>query len=65
VQYISGLRKAQEAVHKSCTELVIYSEGSIGWSDVWTMTFDDRNQAVKVLNEFYSAKSGKSSKELL
>ena len=65
VQRLNALKKEVKAIHKSCTELVIYAGGSIGWQEVWSMSIEDRNVAIKVLNDYMSRKAGKDPTEYL
>lgn len=46
-------------------ELTIYSEGSISIRDSWEMTFEERNLAVKIINERNLRKSGKDPAQYL
>ena len=63
--HISSLRKQSETLEKSIVELAIYSEGSISIRDSWEMTFEERNMAVKVINERNLRKAGKDPAEYL
>jgi len=45
-------------------ELVVYSEGSFSWTDVWAMSAEDRDVAVTVVQKYLNAKSGKSEEML-
>lgn len=40
--------------------MVIYSEGAISWTEAWTMSFQDRQQFVKIMNKYNAIKSGKN-----
>ena len=46
-------------------ELAIYSEGSISIRDSWEMTFEERNLAVKIINERNLRKAGKDPAQYL
>ena len=40
-------------------ELVVYSNGTFSLAEVWHMPFDEREMAVKILNDYNRVKSGK------
>ena len=65
VEYISRLRKQSEDLEKSLIELAIYSDGSISLNDAWMMSFQERNMAIKVINERNLRKAGKDPAEYL
>lgn len=52
-------------IEKAVIELAIYSEGSISVKDSWQMTFDERNIAVKIINERNLRKAGKDPAQYL
>jgi hypothetical protein len=52
-------------LHKQVTEMVVYSEGTFRWDEVWRMSFSERELAVKILNNYNQAKSGKQVTEYL
>jgi hypothetical protein len=63
VAYLGSLKKGAEELQKNLLELVIYSGGAFSWSEVWHMSFSEREMAVKVLNDYSKAKAGKSATE--
>jgi len=60
---LGSLKKGASELQKNITELVIYSGGSFSWSEVWNMTYNEREMAVKVLNDYNKIKSGQSATE--
>ena len=65
VQYISKLRKQAEDTERAVIELAIYSDGSISIKDSWEMSFQERNLAVKIINERNLIKAGKDPNQYL
>jgi len=63
VAYLGKLNKETEAIDKSIAELVIYSEGSVSWSEAWNMSAPQRNLLFKTLNNYLRAKAGKPTSE--
>ena len=46
-------------------EIAIYSEGTISYSEVISMSRPERETAVKVLTKYFKERSGKDSEEFL
>lgn len=65
VAYLGSLRKGAAELQKNITELVIYSNGSFSWSEVWNMSYNEREVAVKVLNDYNKIKAGKDPTDWL
>jgi hypothetical protein len=57
---LGSLKTGAQELQKSLTELVVYSEGTFSWNEVWYMSHSEREMAVKVLNDYNKAKAGKS-----
>lgn len=62
---LNRLRSEDKAIRSQLTELVVYSEGSFTWSEVWAMSSSDREMAAKTVNDFNQLKSGKGKNEYL
>jgi hypothetical protein len=60
---LGSLKKGAFDLQKSLTELVIYSNGSFSWNEVWMMSHGEREMAVKVLNDYNKVKSGQTPTE--
>ena len=45
--------------------MVVYSEGSFRWNEVWNMSYTERELAVRIMNNYNQTKSGKSPTEYL
>jgi hypothetical protein len=56
---LGSLKKGAKELQKNLIELVVYSNGTFSWGEVWHMSFDEREMAVKVLNDYNRVKSGK------
>jgi hypothetical protein len=52
-------------LQKQLTELVVFSSGSFTWTEVWYMSYSDRELAVKILNNYNQLKAGKQPNEYL
>ena len=65
MDYISRLRKQSKDIEKAVVELAIYSDGSISIRDAWEMNFEERNLAIKVINERNLRKAGKDPSQYL
>lgn len=63
--YLRKLNEETEAIEKNITELVVYSNGSVSWSEAWEMSGKQRANLVKVINDFNQAKAGKPTTEQL
>jgi|TARA_R110001606_G_scaffold390674_2_gene557851 hypothetical protein len=63
VAYLGRLKKETEALEKSITELVVFSQGSIRWSEVWYMSGPQRELFGKTLTNYLKQKAGKSVSE--
>ena len=63
--YLGRLKKETEALEKSLTELVVYSQGSISWSEVWHMSGPQRELYGKTLQNYMKQKAGKQVTEEL
>jgi hypothetical protein len=57
---LGSLKKGAAELQKNITELVIYSNGAFSWTEVWNMSFSEREVAVKVLNDYNKIKSGQN-----
>jgi hypothetical protein len=62
---LGSLKQGASELQKNLTELVIYSNGSFSWNEVWHMSHSEREMAVKVLNDFNKLKSGQTPAEWL
>jgi hypothetical protein len=63
VAYLRKLNEDTEAINKEVTEMVIYAQGSLTMSDVWSMSLPQRQLTAKIINNFFKAKSGKPASE--
>ncbi len=61
--YLRKLNEDTEAINKEVTEMVIYAQGSLTMSDVWSMSLPQRQLTAKIINNFFKAKSGKPASE--
>ena len=48
-----------QALEEQIAEMVIFSEGSISWSEAWGLAFQERQLIIKTVNKLNKAKSGK------
>jgi hypothetical protein len=62
---LDRLDKEAKAIEKQITEMVIYSEGAISWSEAWFLSYGERNRFIETLNNYQKAKAGKGSNEYL
>jgi hypothetical protein len=65
VAYLRKLNEETDAIEKNITELVVYSNGSVTWSEAWEMSSKQRASLVKTINDYNQAKAGKSPTEQL
>ena len=42
---------------------MVYSEGKIGYNEVWAMSYKERARFVKILNVYIKKKSGQEGSE--
>lgn len=63
--HLRKLNEETEAIEKNITELVVYSNGSVSWSEAWEMSGKQRANLVKTINDFNQAKAGKPTTEQL
>lgn len=61
--YLRKLNEDTEAINKEVTEMVIYAQGSLTMSDVWSMSLPQRQLTATIINNFFKAKSGKPASE--
>ena len=61
--YLGRLKKETDALEKSLTELVIYSQGAIQWNEIWYMSGPQRELLAKTLENYMKQKAGKSVTE--
>ena len=48
-----------QALEEQIAEMVIFSEGSISWTEAWGLAFQERQLIIKTVNKLNKAKSGK------
>jgi hypothetical protein len=63
VAYLRKLNEDTEAINKEVTEMVIYAQGSLTLSDVWSMSLPQRQLTAKIINDLFKAKAGKPATE--
>ena len=52
-------------MYQSVMELVVFSEGDVSYSELWHMSFTEREMLVKTINKYNAKKSGDSQQEML
>lgn len=62
---LGRLKKDSNIIEQAITELVIYSNGAISWSEAWLISPGEREKLVKTLNTYLQKKSGKTPDEYL
>jgi len=62
---LNRLKKEADALEKAIIEIAVYSGGAISWEEGWVMSTQQRNLAIRVINDFNRAKSGKAANEYL
>lgn len=61
--YLERLKKETEALEKSIMELVVFSEGTIGLSEIWYMSGPQRELFAKTFTNYMKQKAGKTVTE--
>ena len=62
--YLGLLEEQSEAIRKSVYDLVIYTEGSVGIAEAWSIDSDDRQLLMDSFEEFMKAKNPGSKNEM-
>jgi hypothetical protein len=65
VAHLGKLKSEQEALSTQISEMVIYSNGAISWSEAWLMSTAERDLFIKTMNKYAAQKSGKPVNEML
>jgi len=65
VAYLGKLKEDQKALESAIAELVIYSDGSVSWSEAWMLSSSEREILIKTVNKYNAAKSGNKQNEFL
>ena len=63
--YLGRLKKETDALEKSITEIVIYSEGSVTWTELWSMSSPQRQLIATTIEKYLKQKAGKTVSEEL
>jgi len=63
VAYLRKLNSEADALNKEVTEMVIYAQGSLNFTDVWSMSLPQRQLTAKTINNFFKAQAGKPVSE--
>ena len=58
--YLRKLNEESEAINKNIAEIVVFSNGSVSWSEAWHMSLPQRSLIIKTLNNYNQLKQGKS-----
>jgi len=53
VAYLRKLNSEADALNKEVTEMVIYAQGSLNFTDVWSMSLPQRQLTAKTINNFF------------
>lgn len=62
---LGRLRKDSQTIEQAITDLVVYGNGSISWSEAWLISPGERDRIVKTLNKYLQQKAGKTPDEYL
>jgi len=65
VAYLRKLNEESEAINKNIAEIVVFSNGSVSWSEAWHMSLPQRSLIIKTLNKYNNMKSGNPVSEEL
>tara|TARA_Y100001972_G_scaffold73796_1_gene89653 strand:- start:378 stop:575 length:198 start_codon:yes stop_codon:yes gene_type:complete len=63
VAYLRRLDDESNAINKEITEMVIYCNGALSFSEAWEMPMPQRQLVIKTLENYYKAKAGKPINE--
>ena len=63
--YLRKLNEESEAINKNIAEIVVFSNGSVSWSEAWHMSLPQRSLIIKTLNKYNNMKSGNPVSEEL
>ena len=63
--YLRKLNEESEAINKNIAEIVVFSNGSVSWTEAWNMSLPQRSLIVKTLNKYNNMKSGNPVSEEL
>jgi hypothetical protein len=65
VAHLGKLKDEQQALSTQISEMVVYSNGAISWSEAWLMSPSERDLFIKTMNKYNAQKSGKPINEML
>jgi hypothetical protein len=65
VAHLGKLKEDQKALSTQISEMVVYSNGAISWSEAWLMSPAERELFINTMNKYNAQKSGKPTNELL
>jgi len=60
VAYLRRLNSETDAINKNIAEIVVFSNGSVSWTEAWNMSLPQRSLIIKTLNNYNQLKQGKS-----
>jgi uncharacterized Rmd1/YagE family protein len=60
VAYLRRLNSETDAINKNISEIVVFSNGSVSWTEAWNMSLPQRTLIIKTLNNYNQLKQGKS-----
>ena len=63
--YLRKLNEESEAINKNIAEIVVFSNGSVSWTEAWHMSLPQRSLIIKTLNKYNNMKSGNPVSEEL
>ena len=63
--YLRRLNDESNAINKEITQMVIFCNGSLSFTEAWEMPMPQRQLVIKTLEDFYKAKAGKPTNEEL
>ena len=58
--YLRRLNSETDAINKNIAEIVVFSNGSVSWTEAWNMSLPQRSLIIKTLNNYNQLKQGKS-----
>ena len=58
--YLRRLNSETDAINKNIAEIVVFSNGSVSWTEAWNMSLPQRTLIIKTLNNYNQLKQGKS-----